>query len=109
MKAGGERRFVKALLLHFGDRPLRAINQAAIDDAATVIYPNATAVTRNRQVHTPISAILKHAGADHKLRRPMGAAGQQRTRWLWPEEAERFFQAAEEIDAEFHIFLVTLC
>src|SRR5437016_1285483 len=34
MKAGGERRFLKRLLEHFGDRPLSQIGQTDIDQAA---------------------------------------------------------------------------
>ena len=59
MKASGERKFVKPLLDHFGETPLRLINQAAVDAAAVEIYPKQTPATRNRQVYTPVSAILK--------------------------------------------------
>jgi integrase len=82
MNAGGERTFLKRLIEHFG--------------------------TRNRQVYTPVSAILRHAGVGFQLRRPRGAQGQQRTSWLWPEEAERLFEAAGVIDLEFKILLVLL-
>jgi integrase len=108
MNAGGERTFLTRLIEHFGTTLLRNIDQAAIDRAAVELYPNASAATRNRQVYTPVSAILRHSGAGFQLRRPRGAQGQQRTRWLWPEEAERLFDAAGAIDREFKILLVLL-
>jgi integrase len=109
MKAGGERKFVKPLLDHFGELPLRLINQATVDAAAVEIYPSQTSATRNRQVYTPVSAILKHAGIEFKLRRPKGSRGQVVTRWLWPEQAFRVFKAARTLNPEFAIFLELLC
>jgi hypothetical protein len=64
LEAGGEVRFIDPLKDHFGETPLSAIDQAAIDAAAVTLYPNETAATRNRQVYTPVSAILKHAGRE---------------------------------------------
>lgn len=109
MEAGGERRFLGPLLDHFKDHALSSIDQEAIDEAALSLYPAATPATRNRQVYTVVSAILKHAGRDHKLKRPKGAAGKQRTEWLWPEQAFALFKAADEIDKEFGLFLRVLC
>src|SRR5262249_40669963 len=77
--------------------------------AAAAIYPDATNATRNRQVYTPVSAILKHAGFETKLRRPKGANGEKRTTWLWPEQTEKLFAEAEKIDKEFAVLLVFLC
>jgi integrase len=109
MKAGGDRRFLKRLLEHFGDRPLRQIDQTAIDHAAQTLYPQGSAATRNRQVYTPVSAVLRGAGNYGLLRRPRGAAGNKQTAWLWPEEAHRLFEEAEKINPEFAALLITLC
>lgn len=109
MKAGGERRFCEPLLLHFKDRTLKSIDQRAIDEAAIALYPNGTPATRNRQVYSVVSAILKHAGLEHKLRRPKGSRGNKRTVWLWPEQAFRLFKEADRIDTEFGAFLRVLC
>jgi hypothetical protein len=38
MKSGRSRRFVRLLLLHFQEKPLAEIDQAAIDAAAVAIY-----------------------------------------------------------------------
>jgi len=109
MKAGGERRFLKRLLEHFGDRPLKQIDQDAIDAAAVVLYPNGDASTRNRQVYTPVSAVLKRAGTRIDLRRPIGAQGTKATAWLWPEQANAIFEEAEKLDPEFAALLIVLC
>lgn len=109
LDAGGDDRFLEPLTKHFKTTPLAKIDQAAIDQAAKEIYPNASNATRNRQVYTPMSAILKRAGVEFSLKRPIGAAGNQRTHWLWPEQAERIFEEAYKKDAELAIFLVLLC
>lgn len=105
----GNERFVQPLVDHFGQSRLSAVDQQAIDQAAVKLYPDATPQTRNRQVHTVVSAILKHAGVEGKLRRPKGWRGTKRTDWLKPDQAFRVFKAARKIDPEFEIFLVTLC
>jgi len=109
MKAGGDRRFLKKLLEHFGDRPISQINQTAIDDMAAKLYPLASDATRNRQVYTPISAIVSHGGHRLNLRRPRRSSGNSQTAWLWPEQAEAIFAEAEKLDPEFWALLVTLC
>ena len=109
MRAGGERTYIKPLLEHFGVKPLRQIDQAEIDAAAIKLYPDASPATRNRQVYTPISAILKHAGMRIELRRPKGAEGNKATAWLWPEQAFRLFDEAEKFDKEFSALLILLC
>src|SRR3990167_9258689 len=88
MKAGGEGKYLRNLLEHFGDRPLSQVDQAAIDAAALGLYAAATMATRNRSVYTPISAVMRHAGIRMSLRRPRGSGGNRATGWLWPERAE---------------------
>jgi integrase len=109
MKAGGERRFIMPLLHHFKNTPLVDINQDAIDHAADTLYPNASAATRNRQVYSPISAILKRAGIEQTIRRPKGSQGRELTHWLQPEQAFRLFREADKIDRQFGLFLRFLC
>jgi len=105
----GNERFVQPVVDHFGAKRLSEVDQQAIDQAAVKLYPEGTPQTRNRQVHTVVSAILKHAGIDGKLKRPKGWRGKKRTDWLKPDQAFRVFKAARRIDPEFEIFLVTLC
>jgi integrase len=109
MNVGGERRFLTPLLKHFRTKPLREITQTEIDAAADKLYPNAMPATRNRQVYSPVSAVLKHAGMDYKLRRPKGSRGRIVTQWLWPEQAFAIFGAAAKLDPEFEVLLSFLC
>lgn len=109
MNAGGERKYLRKLLEHFGDKPLRDIGQAEIDGASIKLYPLSTPGTRNRSVYTPISAVMRHAGVRLDLRRPRGAMGGKATAWLWPEQAEAIFAEAEKLDKEFAALLIVLC
>jgi integrase len=108
MQAGGDRRPIKRLLEHFGDRPLRQVDQSAIDAAALTLFPNHSAATRNREVYTPVSAILKHAGREFKIKRPKGSRGRVIRRWLWPEQAWKIIDAAYQLDSELALLCVML-
>ena len=101
MQADGERRYVEPILNVWGEKPLAEIDQIAIDTLASTIYPKGSAATRNRQVYTPISAILKRAGIENKVKRPKGWRGKKSTSWLEPAQAFALFDAADAIDAEF--------
>jgi integrase len=108
IRAGGESKFLLPLNDYFGDTALEAITQGDIDEAATLLYPDASPATRNRQVYTPLSAIRRHAGIEGTLKRPKGAQGEVRIDWIWPDEAGRLFDAAGAIDNEFRLFLMLL-
>ena len=108
ISATGNQRFLKPLTNHLGDIPLREITQKTIDDTALALYPNATAATRNRHVHTVISAVLKHAEIDKPVKRPRDSCSKARTVWLKQDEAFALFEAADRRDKEFGIFLRTL-
>src|SRR6185312_5346975 len=101
MEAGGEKRFLAPLLKHFGNGLITELGQSEIDAAAAILYPHATSATRNRQVYSPLSAVLKHAGIERPLRRPKGSQGTPRLTWLRPEEAMRLLDAAEAVDVRF--------
>lgn len=95
-KAGGERRYCAPLVEHFGETPLVRIDQAAIDAAADALKPNAGPATRNRQIYTPMAAILHHAAKRgltdfRRIERPKQPPG--RVRWLEPDQAERLIEA----------------
>lgn len=109
LRTGGDARFLKPLTDHFTVTPMQLIGQVEIDEAAQVIYPSASQATRNRQVYTPMSAIMQHAGYGTRLRRPKGAQGETRTEWMTQEQAEKLLNAAEEQDLEFRVFLALLC
>lgn len=105
MKAGGERGTLGRLIEHFGETPLAAIDQQAVDAAALALYPQAMPATRNRKVYTPVSAVLRHAGVELRLRRPKGAKGRVRTDYLSPADAAAVIAAADSFDAEFGLLL----
>lgn len=110
LRAGGSGRPIKKLIQHapLASLPVTQVTQAAIDAAASALFPDATNATRNREVYTPVSAVLKHAGIDFRIRRPKGSRGRELTGFLWPEEAERLLAAAAKIDAEFGLLCLFL-
>lgn len=108
MLAGGERKYVEDICLKWPTKLLADIDQVAIDTLAADLYPEAPASTRNRQVYTPVSAILKHVGVDKKIKRPKGWRGNKRTFWLQPEPTFALLDAAAGLDAEFGIFCTLL-
>lgn len=108
MIAGGERRFLTGIIKHLAGRPLSAVTQAAIDECAAALYPDAPPTTRNRQVHTPISAVLKHAGIDRDVRRPKGWRGQPRLHWLSEEKMLDLIDGAHGVSQVFGAFMIFL-
>jgi integrase len=98
LETGGEARFLGAIIRHFGpDTLLDHIDNAAIASATRAIYPHASPATINRQLITPISAVVNMAADEgqtphRKFRRLKGDVA--RTRWITPEEAERLLAAA---------------
>lgn len=109
IKTGGDARFLGPLTDYFRETPMQTIGQTEIDMAAIDLYPEATPATRNRQVYTPMSAIMRHAGFATHLKRPKGAQGSSRTEWMTVTQAERLLDAAEATDPEFRVFLALLC
>jgi integrase len=105
VQSGRPRRYVMRLAEHFGETPVEAIDQAAIDAAALALRPNGSPAHRNRSVYTPLSAILRAAGSKEKVRRPVGAKGRIRTDHLNPSDALAIIRAAEVIDSEFAVLL----
>lgn len=108
MQAGRERTYLPKLIAHFGETPLDQIDQAAVDNAAATLYPNATNATRNRSVYTPVCAVANHASKPIKLRRPPGAQGQKLAGWLPEEKAFAVLREAFEVDQEFGVYLIVL-
>ena len=107
--AGRSEAFLDPLLGYFQDKPLAQIGQRELDEAAVKLFPNATPATRNRQVYTPVIAVLRHAGVKQEFSRPKGSGGKPRTTFLTIEQVERLFNAASVIDREFASFIVFLC
>ena len=108
MEAGRRRRYVAPLIKHFGETPIAEIDQAAIDEAALMLYPGVTPQTRNTCAYTPMSAILHHAGMEITVRRPKGAEGRVVTDWLTPPDAFGIIAATESFDPELAVLLMLL-
>lgn len=108
LQAGGSRRYVAALIRHFGETPLEEIDQAAIDHAARTLHPDVAPVTVNGYVYTPVSAILHHAGIKITVKRPKGYKGKAVTRFLLPPDAFAIIEAANRIDPEMGRLLTFL-
>lgn len=107
MQASGATRFMKPLLHHFAERPLSSITQMDVDACAQALYPGRAPATLNRQVYTPMKAVMNHVGHMQQIRRPRGAQGRVHHHWLWPEEVEAVLAAARAIDSELHAYLTT--
>jgi integrase len=108
LEHGGARRFLQAIILHFGTTPLARIDQDALDRGARRLFPNASAATRNRQFYTPASAVLHHAARRGWCARPMierPEAAPERVRWLTIEEADRLIENASEHLKPLLVFL----
>lgn len=108
LKDDGSRRYIKKLIEHFGETELSLIDQDAIDEAGMILYPNVTAATRNGCVHTPVSAILHHAGVEITIRRPKGYKAKTKTLFLLPPDAFAIIEAADVIDPEMGRLLTFL-
>lgn len=106
--AGGSPRFIAPLCVHLYDTPLSYIDQARIDEAAAILYPDATPATRNRQVYTPIIAILRRAGIKTEFSRPIGANGRRRKFFLQEAHAHALLDAADRIEPRFGVLLTFL-
>lgn len=109
LKAGGEKRYCQPLLDHFGVTPLVQIDQVAIDAAAIALKPGASNATINRQIYTPLSAVLKHAAkrglCDYpRIERPRQHGG--KVNWLRPAQAERLIEACAPHLRPLVIFLL---
>ncbi|MGK7753753.1 tyrosine-type recombinase/integrase [Roseovarius sp. C03] len=101
IESGGETRFLARIIEHFGpDKLLRDVDNDAVNIAARALYPDCAPATIDRQLVTPISAVVTMAAEDglcqlRKFRKR--AKDNKRIRWLTPEEAEDLIAAAREI------------
>lgn len=113
LQSGGDGRFLSPIIEMEGrnairDLPVDAIDQTRLDLAAAELYPCATAQTRNRQFYSPVSAVLKRAGVERKIKRPKGWRGEKAKYWMQPAQAFALIKAAADLDAEFGFLCLTL-
>jgi len=86
--AGGENRFFAPILRELGpSATIEELDDMAIAKLAARLYENPA--TQQRQVWTPIRAVLQFAAGKRRRKR----ADNPRTRWLTPEEVEALLQA----------------
>ena len=94
----GERLYIRRLADHFGDGLLMGIDQAAVDRSyAAILKPDAAPATKARGVLSPLCAILNHAARRGWCGRPQFEKPRLpdgKTRFLLPEDASRFEEAA---------------
>ena len=98
MQAGGEGRFLRPILEYFGpDFRLADMNNAALNAAAEAILPEAAPATINRNLITPVRAVVNLA-VEEGLATPVKFRKRReppaRTRWLRPAEAEALIHHA---------------
>ena len=76
MKAGGDGVYLAAILQRIGVEPLGAVDQDRIQCLASELYPGGSAATLNRQIYTPIIAVLRSAEGPNfrapRIQRPKG-------------------------------------
>lgn len=110
MESGGEGRFLEPILTYFGPKfRLADVNNEASNQCARVLYPNQAPSTINRQIITPISAVVNMAAYDNlcahrRFRRRK--VDNVRLRWLTPKEAEALISAADQATALKILFLL---
>lgn len=96
LENAGEARFLQPLIDHFGSTALDKIDQLAAETAAKKLYPGLAPATIDRQLFTPLAAVINMA-ADRKLcspikfKRPKKPKG--RVRWITHAEAFNLIEA----------------
>lgn len=108
-QAGGEPKFIAKIDRRVGPSvPAREMDQAFVDLIANELYPDATPATRNRQVYTPVLAVLRHAKIPHAIDRPKGAAGNQRHIWLEQADFEKVHAEAQKRNPEIALLMLLI-
>jgi hypothetical protein len=112
MKAGGERKFLGPIIDHKGEysilnRQVASVAQQDLGHLADALYADATPQTRNRQVYTPVIAVLRHVGIETGFKRPKGWRGKKAKSSLEPEQAFALLQEADALDREFGLLCTT--
>lgn len=97
IKAGGDGRFLKPLILYFTHTTLDRIGQDEADEACEKIYPDAKTQTRNRQFYTPLIAVKNYAGDKTEIKRPIGWRSPKSTFFLMPDKAFALLEACGNV------------
>jgi integrase len=83
LEGGGSTRFLEPVIKAIGNMPLADVTQVAVQQVVRDLYPKAKVQTVNRQVYTPILAVLNYAASvdlcpKPLIKRPKGHAKTQR-------------------------------
>ena len=110
VEQGGERRHLPKLRAYFKNTPLDEIDNRAMVRAANRLFPTAQPATINRQLFTPVSAIIKTAARDdlcrpREFKRPK--SDNPRTRFMTPQETESLIDASHQCRNGFMPALIT--
>lgn len=95
--AGGDATHLDPITKHLGRQRLAAIGQHEIDEAARKLKPGVSPSTLNRQIYTPIAAVLHHAARNRWCSKPVISRPKEpkgRVRWITHDEADRLIDAA---------------
>jgi len=95
LEGGGSKRYLLPVIKEMGDDKLTTIDQERIDRCARKLYPRASNATRNRQVYTPIMAVMTTAAqlkwcSKPVIKRPKQPKGT--IEWLRKEQALRLIE-----------------
>lgn len=78
-RSADTKRYVNKLLVPLKGVLVTQVTQEKVDELARTLYPKRSAETVNRQVYTPVGAILHAAGVQLALRRPRQKKGRNRS------------------------------
>lgn len=109
LEQGGDGTHLAAVLNYFGTRKLAEVGQEEVDAAARQLGAGKSPATVNRQIYTPVSAILHHAARLKWCSKPVIARpkqGPERVRYISTQEAERLIAAASDHLRPLVIFLL---
>ncbi|MFA4961403.1 MAG: site-specific integrase [Brevundimonas sp.] len=108
--ADGEVTHLPPLIRHFGSVKLARIGQEQIDVAARKLGAGKSPATLNRQIYTPMAAVLNHAARMKWCSKPVIARPKQplgRVRWISYEEADRMIECAAPHLRALVVFLLS--
>lgn len=115
LEHGGERTHLVPLIEHFGERPLSRIGPNEVQAAAKKLSKRPGGMTLkpstiNRQIHTPLAAVLHHAAGLGWCPKPVISRPKQpkgRTRFITRGEAERLISVASPHLKPIIIFMLS--
>ncbi len=99
LEQGGSPRYMGNLVDYFGDTACDEITNQSLNRAALTLYPNAAGATINRQLLTPVGAVINLASMSRlclPLRVKRRREGEPREHFMLPEEADKLIAATHQ-------------